>query len=191
MTVKPVRARLDADLGQLTVAGSSVADFGAVLLLSLFFSESSGRTSTKILLIVGLAVLVVLVAVALSRLQMSTGLDALLTSLQDTTAEIRVRVAIVLLVAFVAVAEKIGLEAILGAFLAGGILSAADKNTRSHPRFRAKLEAIGYGVLVPVFFVASGVRFDLTALTSSPSAFARVPLFLLALLLVRGLPAAL
>lgn len=119
------------------------------------------------------------------------GLDALLTRLQDTTAEIRVRIAVVLLVAFVAAAEKIGLEAILGAFLAGGILAAADKRAMSHPHLRAKLEAIGYGFLVPVFFVASGIRFDLNALTHSPAAFARVPLFLIALLLVRGLPAVL
>jgi len=59
----------------------------------------------------------------------------------------------------------------------------------THPNFRIKLEAIGYGFLVPVFFVTSGLRFDLGALLDSPSAFARVPLFLLALLLVRGLPA--
>jgi Kef-type K+ transport system membrane component KefB len=183
--------QLDKDLGQLAVAGSSVAEFGAVLLLSLFFSESSGSSSAKTVLIAGLAVLVVVIALALSRLNMSMRLDAVLTRLQDTTAEIRVRMAIVLLVGFAAVAEKIGLEAILGAFLAGGILAAADKQSMSHPYFRAKLEAIGYGFLVPVFFVASGIRLDLQALTQSPSAFARVPLFLVALLLVRGLPAAL
>jgi Kef-type K+ transport system membrane component KefB len=136
-------------------------------------------------------VLVVVNPLALSLLKMSMRLDAVLTRLQDTTAEIRVRLAIVLLVGFAAVAEKIGLEAILGAFLAGGILAAADKRSMSHPYFRAKLEAIGYGFLVPVFFVASGIRLDLQALTQSPSAFARVPLFLIALLLVRGLPAAL
>src|SRR5215207_8557482 len=49
--------------------------------------------------------------------------------------------------------------------------------------------AIGFGVFIPVFFVASGVRFDLGALTGSASALAMMPLFLLALLLVRGLPA--
>ncbi len=51
--------------------------------------------------------------------------------------------------------------------------------------------AIGYGFLIPVFFIASGLRFDLQALLDSPSAIARVPLFLLALLVVRALPAAL
>ncbi len=183
--------QLERDLGQLVVAAASVADFGAILLLSFFFSESGSGIAVKLVLVGGLVLLVAAVALGLSRLNMSMGVSALLTRLQDTTAEIRVRIAIVLLVGFVAVAQKIGLEAILGAFLAGAILAATDRDTMSHPHFRAKLDAIGYGFLVPVFFVASGIRFDLQALTDSPSAFARVPLFLLALLVVRGLPAAL
>jgi Kef-type K+ transport system membrane component KefB len=64
-----------------------------------------------------------------------------------------------------------------------------DRDSSSHPNFRTKLDAIGYGFLVPVFFVSSGIRLDLTGLLHSPSALARVPLFLLALLVVRGLPA--
>jgi len=139
--------QLERDLGQLTIAGASVADFGAALLLSLFFSEPAGRPTTKLVLLVGLVLLVVVVALAMSRLSMSMRLDVALTRLQDATADIRVRIAIVLLIAFVAVAERIGLEAILGAFLAGGILAAADKQTMSNPHFRAKLEAIGYGFL--------------------------------------------
>ena len=59
----------------------------------------------------------------------------------------------------------------------------------THPDLRRKLEAIGFGVFIPVFFVVSGIRFDLGALTGSAAALAAVPLFLLALLVVRGLPA--
>ncbi|MGH2721220.1 MAG: cation:proton antiporter, partial [Actinomycetota bacterium] len=59
----------------------------------------------------------------------------------------------------------------------------------THPHFRLKLEAIGYGLLIPVFFLASGMRFDLGSLVGSPGALARVPLFLLAILAARGLPA--
>ncbi|MGZ4174314.1 MAG: cation:proton antiporter domain-containing protein, partial [Solirubrobacteraceae bacterium] len=59
----------------------------------------------------------------------------------------------------------------------------------THPLLRLKLEAAGFGLFIPVFFISSGVRFDLNALFSSASTVARVPLFLLALLLVRGLPA--
>jgi Kef-type K+ transport system membrane component KefB len=59
----------------------------------------------------------------------------------------------------------------------------------THPQFRLKLEAAGFGVFIPVFFVTSGLRFDLNALFASPSTVARVPLFLLAIFLARGLPA--
>jgi Kef-type K+ transport system membrane component KefB len=112
-----------------------------------------------------------------------------LVRLQDTTAEIRVRAAVVLLVAFVALAEQFGLETILGAFLAGAVVGLVDRDATSHPRFRIKLEALGYGFLIPVFFVTSGLRLDLGGLVDDPAALARVPLFLLALLVVRGVPA--
>ena len=59
----------------------------------------------------------------------------------------------------------------------------------THPQFRLKLEAIGFGVFIPIFFVTSGLTFDLSALFASTSTIARVPLFLLAILLARGLPA--
>jgi Kef-type K+ transport system membrane component KefB len=95
-----------------------------------------------------------------------------------------------LLAIFVVLAERLGLEAILGAFLAGAILKLLDRDQAlTHPQFRQKLEAVGYGVFVPVFFVATGVRFDLTALFASATNLVRVPIFLAALLIVRGLPA--
>jgi Kef-type K+ transport system membrane component KefB len=131
------------------------------------------------------------VGVTLGRARRNIRLDAFLTRLQDTTAEIRVRIAVALLIGFVALAAKIGLQTILGAFLAGVVLNLVDRDTASHPVFRSKLDALGYGFLIPVFFVSSGVEFDLGALTRSPSVVARIPLFLLALLIVRGAPAAL
>ena len=183
--------QVEQPVGQLTVAASSVADFGAIVLLSLLFSGLSASVGSTLLLLGLFAVLAVVTVLALSRLGRSMRLNTALVRLQDTTAEIRVRIAVVLLIAFVAVAEHLGLETILGAFLAGAILNLVDRDTSTHPHFRLKLEAIGYGFVVPVFFVASGIRFDLDALLESPSAFLRVPLFLLALLVVRGAPAAL
>src|ERR671929_188461 len=95
-----------------------------------------------------------------------------------------------LLVGFAAIAQQLGLEAILGAFIAGAVISLVDADrVMTHPDFRRKLEAIGFGFFIPVFFVTSGVRFDLDALTASASNLAMVPVFLAALLVVRGLPA--
>jgi Kef-type K+ transport system membrane component KefB len=113
-----------------------------------------------------------------------------LIRLQDTTAEIRIRGSFVLLAVFVVLAEQFGLEAILGAFLAGAIINLVDRDqTMTHPQFRQKLEAVGYGVFVPIFFVATGVQLELDALFANATNLARVPLFLAALLLTRGLPA--
>jgi Kef-type K+ transport system membrane component KefB len=176
--------------GQLVIAASSIADFASVLLLTLLFSGEATGAGTKVLLI-GLFVLaVVAVALAVAGAEHSRRLSATLVRLQDTSAQIRVRGAIVLLVGMVALAEQLGLELILGAFAAGAILNHLDTDRgMTHPEFRLKLSAVGFGVFIPVFFVASGVRFDLDALFASGSAIAAVPAFLAALLVARGLPA--
>ncbi|HET7486782.1 MAG TPA: cation:proton antiporter [Acidimicrobiales bacterium] len=179
----------DQPLGQFTIAGATVADFGGVLLLSFLFSEAKGGPASRLVTVSLFAAVIAAVGFWLARAGRSMGVDAYLVRLQDTTAEIRVRIAVALLVGFVALAERVGLETILGAFLAGAVLGTVDRDTTSHPQFRTKLEAVGYGFVIPVFFVTSGLRFDLDALTSSPAAAARVPLFLAALLAVRGIPA--
>jgi len=179
-----------SSLGQLVIAAASIADFGAVILLSLFFSREATSTTTQLLLLGGFLLVVAAFLLALLGAQHSRRLSEVLVRLQDTTAQIRVRGAFLLMVAFVALAETLGLEVILGAFLAGAVLGLVDRDRMmTHPALRAKLEAVGFGVFIPVFFVSSGVLFDLDALLESASTAARVPLFLAALLLVRGLPA--
>jgi Kef-type K+ transport system membrane component KefB len=179
----------DRPLGQLVIAAATVADFAAVLLLSVLFSQSEGSATSRIIMFGVFIGVIVLVAVGMSRAGRSMRFGSLLDRLQDTTAEIRVRIAVALLIGFVALAVNVGLEAILGAFIAGAVLNFVDHDTMSHPHFRVKLEAIGYGFVIPVFFVASGMKLDLEGLFSSPAAAARIPVFLLALLVVRGVPA--
>lgn len=181
--------KADGTVGQTTIAAATIADFTAIVLLTLFFSASGGSTGSKLLLLGIFAGLVVVVALVLTRAGRSMRLGEVLVRLQDTTAEIRVRFAVLLLIAFVALAEGFGLETILGAFLAGAVVSLIDRDSSSHPHFRMKLDAIGYGFLVPVFFITSGVRLDLKGLFAQPSALILVPVFLLALLVIRGLPA--
>jgi len=178
------------DFGQLVIAGAMFAEFGSIILLSLFFSREATGTGTKVVLLIGFALLAAAFAFVVLRLERSARIAAVLLRLQDTTAQIRVRGAFVLLVAFVTLASLLGLETILGAFIAGVILRFVDGDRMmTHPQFRQKLEAIGFGVFIPVFFVSSGIRFDLAALLSSPASILRVPIFLVALLLVRGVPA--
>jgi Kef-type K+ transport system membrane component KefB len=182
---------ISTSFGQLVIAAASIADFGAIILLSLFFSGNGSSSTAGTLILLGLfAAVVVLVGLAIAGFEHSMRLSGVLARLQDTTAQIRVRAAFVLLIGFTALAEQVGLETILGAFAAGALVSLIDRDeAMTHPQFRLKLEAVGFGIFIPIFFVTSGLRFDLNALFSSASTVARVPLFLLAIYLVRGLPA--
>jgi Kef-type K+ transport system membrane component KefB len=180
---------IESTFGQLVIAAASIADFGAIILLSIFFSGEGGTGST-LLLLGALFVLAAVIFGVVRGAEHSMRIRADLLRLQDTTAQIRVRAALVLFVGFAALAETLGLEVILGAFIAGAIISLVDRDeVMTHPGFRRKLEAVGFGFFIPAFFVTSGVRFDLDALTASTSSVIMVPIFLAALLAVRGIPA--
>ncbi|MGW5580675.1 cation:proton antiporter [Micromonospora chokoriensis] len=174
--------------GQSIIVAATVADVLAIVLLSVLFGAEGGPgTRGALLLTFAAVVLVLILTVGLAgrwkRLQQ------VLLSLQETTAQIRVRLAVVLLVALTALAARFGLETILGAFVAGVVISVLDRRPRERPHFRAKLDAVGFGLLIPVFYVTTGLQLDLRGLLSDTSALLRVPVFLLALLVVRGVPA--
>ena len=111
------------------LAAGSIADFGAIILLSLFFSGEGGIGATLIL-IIGLILLAGVIFLATRAAEHSGRISADLLRLQNTTAQIRVRGAIVLLVGFAAVAQSLGLEVILGTFIAGAPAAAQSIATR-------------------------------------------------------------
>jgi Kef-type K+ transport system membrane component KefB len=175
--------------GQLVVAAASIAEVAPILLLSLFFSGESGSLGVKLVLLAGFVGFVAAVGLVILGAQRSMRVSAVLVRLQDTTAEIRVRGAFLLLTLFVVLASRFGLEAILGAFLAGATLKLVDRDQgMTHAFFHQKLEAVGFGVFIPFFFVSTGIKLDVASLFHGASTAERVPLFLAALLLVRGLP---
>lgn len=182
--------QVSTQFGQLVVAGASIAEIATIVLLSLFFSEETSSVGVRLVLLGLFGLSVAAAAVAVLGAEHSTRVSAALLRLQDTTAEIRIRASFLLLAVFVVLAEELEFEAILGAFFAGAIIKLVDRDrTMTHPQFRAKLEAVGYGVFVPFFFVSTGVNLDLDALFASAETIARVPIFLGALLVARGLPA--
>src|SRR5215203_5918514 len=193
--VVPVLAdagKSQSTLGQLVIAGSSVADFGAVILLSLFFSGDSSSVGATLLLIGAFVVLVIATGLALAEVEHSSRLSSALARLQDSSAQIRVRGAFLLLIGLVVIAQLFGLEVILGAFFAGAVLKLLDRDEMmTHTDFHTKLQAVGFGIFIPFFFITSGMQLDVGALLSGGATLALVPVFVLALLLARGLPAAL
>lgn len=176
--------------GQMVIAAASIADVATVILLSLFFSEQTAGVGVRLALFAAFGALCVaggLVIAAGGRLPSISGA---LLRLQDTTAQLRVRGAFVLLMVFSIIAQRFGLEAILGTFLAGMMLKLADRDgAMSHAHFHEKLTEAGFGFFIPVFFVASGLRLDANALFSDTSTLLHVPVLVMALYLIRGLPA--
>ncbi|WP_433294263.1 cation:proton antiporter [Actinoplanes sp. CA-030573] len=181
---------LTTPLGRLVTASGSLAEVLPVVLLSLLFTEHGaglGKQTALLLAFCGLAATAVVTVLGIERWPWLT---RTLVALQDTTAQIRVRAAVALLLGFAALAVQFGLEAILGAFLAGAAISLLDRDrAMSHRPFRGKLRAVGYGALIPFFFVATGMSLDVRGFVADAGNAVRVPLFLGALLLVRGVPA--
>ena len=181
----------DADLlktpnGRTVTAAASVAEFSAVVILALGFS-SGGDPALNIGLLAALAGVAVLVAAAGRRLGAHTVVTGTIDRLSGGTSQLRVRLSVATVVCFAALALALGLEVVLGAFFAGGILNVLDRGMKD-PTFRGRLDAIGYGFLIPVFFVTSGARLDLSSLSWWPDVLGVLALTF-ALLLARGLPA--
>jgi Kef-type K+ transport system membrane component KefB len=181
---------LNRPIGRVAIAGASAGEVAAVVLLSVGLSGGdtplAGRILLLVLLLAGLAV----IGLAVAGVEHSMRLSAMFVRLADTSAQIRVRWTVLLVAGLALAAQVLGFEAILGAFLAGMLVRALDPDPEhTHPLYPVKLEAVGYGLLVPVFFITSGLTLDLGGLMEHPGALATVPAFLLALLFVRGLPA--
>jgi len=177
--------------GQVIVAGASIAEIVPIILLSLLFSEDTsagvGAKLTLLAAFLGFTAAVIVVVLGLER---AHTVCKTLLDLQDTTAEIRVRGTVALLLVFASLATAFGLESILGAFLAGAALTLLDRDDdMTHTQFYTKLHAVGFGVFIPFFFVATGVSLDVRALVDQVSSLAKIPVFLVALLVVRALPA--
>ena len=179
--------------GQTILIVATVAEFSAVLLLSLFFGEDGTGVLTNLLVVVLYAVIAVVLWLVLRWVERQPRLTRQFEQMEGGTVQIRIRLALLILFVFLVVSQRFGLESILGAFAAGIVLGDLRRADRDDPAssFWPKVEALGFGFLIPLYFVTSGVRFDLSGLLNSPSALLRVPLFVVLFLVVRGVPAVL
>lgn len=162
--------------GQALLISALVADFATLLLISVVVAAlSHGLTFDLLLVLLLLGAFGTLARMGQLAAEVSR-LRRLVEELSHATAQIRVRGAFALMVAFIVLAEGLGTEIILGAFLAGAIISLLAE--REGSQLHMKMEAIGFGFFVPIFFIMVGVRFDLPALLSSSRALLLVPLLL-------------
>jgi Kef-type K+ transport system membrane component KefB len=177
--------QLSTHLGQLSMACASVSEFAAVALLSLLFTKETDSTSVRWALAGAFLGVIIVIGVVAARVSHARAVRRLFERLHGGTAQIRVRGSMMIMALFVVLAQEVGLEAILGALVAGALLGVLDRGAlREHAEFRAKLDAVGYGFLAPVFFIWSGMSIDLDALRDQPSRLVLIGVFFVAFLAV-------
>jgi Kef-type K+ transport system membrane component KefB len=170
--------------GTYLLAAGAMGEFGPILLITLAFSTR--RPVSEAAILVAFVVLAVAAAVVATR-GVGHGWPLLERTI-ETSGQLAVRIAVVTIFALATLAASLGLDLLLGGFVAGVIVRIALKD-REVAVFESKLTAVGYGFFIPFFFVVSGIKFNLSALADDPVDLLKVPLFLACFLLVRGVPA--
>jgi Kef-type K+ transport system membrane component KefB len=170
--------------GTYLLGAGAIGEFGPILLVTLILSTGHPIHEAVVLLVfIALAVFTGILAVRSAWRGWP-----LVERTFETSSQLAVRLAVVLVFSLVALAAQLGLDLLLGGFVAGMITRVALRG-RELAVFDSKLTAVGYGLLIPFFFVTSGMAFDLDALTSSTTALLKVPMFVALFLIVRGVPA--
>jgi len=178
------------EFGQLVMTAAALGEIVPIMLLSLFFSAASKTTEDQAVSLAIFLILLVIIGLTLAQVRRLQRLDRLLDYLEERSGQLRVRAALTLALACGVLAYRFGFASILGAFAAGLLVRLIEISGHApNPQFQTKLEGIGFGFLIPIFFITVGVSYQLKSLLTHPSALAEVPLFLLAILAVRGLPA--
>ena len=174
---------LGGQFGRYVLAAGAVGELFPIIAISLFLTKRDEFVA------IGSLVAIAAAAVLLTTLPRILGDDrvrAIIAQGQRATAQTTLRWSVVLLLGLLALAERFGLDVVLGAVLAGMVLRTwlRREDLEVHP-LEEKLDAVGYGIFIPIFFVTSGMTLDVPAMVKDPL---RLLIFLGLLLVVRGLP---
>ncbi len=180
------KGQLGTESGQYFLIAALVADIATLTLLTLVIASMSGGLKLSVLLILVLGLAFALTARIGKVFASVPILKQIVAELSHATSQIQVRGAFALMVAWVVLAEALGMEMILGAFLAGVFVSLMAGP--EHSLLREKLDAIGFGFFVPIFFIMVGVEFNLLVLFSSAKVLLLVPLLLFTAYAVKLIP---
>ena len=176
---------LEGEFGAFVMAAGAVGELGPIVLIALLLTGSADR-SLSVLLLVLFALVAVAAAVAAPHVRPHR-IVAVIEKTMEATGQLAVRLSVLVLAALVYLTSQLGLDVVLGAFSAGMLVSIA-AGPASRRVLQPKLDAVAFGVFVPIFFVVTGMRFDLDAVIGDSAGIAKLALFLVLLLVVRGLP---
>jgi Kef-type K+ transport system membrane component KefB len=175
---------LHTRFGSYILAIGGAGEFLPIVAIALFLSGDNPFESTVLLMAF---VFLAAAAVAVALRPTPPRVVELLGRTLDSSSQLPIRIAMLLIALLVWVASELGLDILLGAFVAGLVVRLANKGSQAH-LIEQKLSSIAFGVFVPIFFVVSGMGFDVDAFVDEPVTLLRVPLFLVLFLVARGTP---
>jgi Kef-type K+ transport system membrane component KefB len=170
--------------GSVMLSVGAIGEFGPVVAVAILLTQRDSRI-TLLLLLVFVAVAVV--AALLATQVHPPRFIALLRRHLHSTSQLPIRISVLLVFVLVYLTLKLSLDVLLGAFAAGVVVRLFIPAEDYEP-VTSKLEAIGFGFLIPIFFIVSGIHFDLHALVHKPKVLLLVPVFAVLFLLTRGVP---
>jgi Kef-type K+ transport system membrane component KefB/Trk K+ transport system NAD-binding subunit len=180
------RGMIVGKFGQAILFSALIADFATMFLITVMVAVLSAGLTFNILLI-GLLFVAFFVILRFGRFfNQLPAARRVFQELSHATAQIKIRAAFTIMLIFVVLSEVLGTEIILGAFLAGACIALLMTSDDAHVAH--ELDSIGYGFLIPIFFIKVGVDFNVQALLVNPTAMLLVPLLILAAIVVKVLP---
>ncbi len=182
----------DSALGRYVMAAGAVGEFVPIVLYAVLLNPHGKPLSAVIAL--NLFVIIVLFGLWAARKWNPENLTRVIRDTMHTSGQVAVRLSMVLLAGSAFVAVRFGLESLLGAFAAGVLVAQVLRRIDKPAEVKAvftKYEAVGFGLLIPFYFIITGAKFDLNALLASPWLFALAGLFVVLFFVIRGLPTAL
>ncbi|MGZ8918980.1 MAG: cation:proton antiporter [Methylobacter sp.] len=179
------RGELNSNFGTYMVAAAAVGEFGPLVVISMLVIPTHGTVVHTLFMVT--FILIAFIAAHLALSTRSSRLIEILAHTMQSSGQLPVRICILLQILFVTLAAKFGLNIVMGAFTAG-ILAGLVIKGKEGELLLHKLDAIGYGFLIPIFFIVAGMKFEVSALWSAPLAPVQVALLLGLLVLVRGVP---
>ncbi len=171
-------------IGPTVLSVGAIGEFGPIVAVAILLTNRDARLTFFLL---ALFVAVAVVAALLAMQVHPPRFVALMRRHLHSTAQLPVRISVLLVILLVYLAIKLSLDVLLGAFAAGVVVRLFIKGEDSEP-ITSKLEAIGFGFLIPIFFIESGITFDLQALVHQPKVLLLVPMFTAIFLVTRGIP---
>jgi Kef-type K+ transport system membrane component KefB len=183
------RGLLDRPFGQTVFGACVLAEVMPITLLSVFYATDHDTPAQQLGRVLGIAALAAAVAAVMAFTARSRWMNDRFPPDERPTTQIRIRQTMLVLVGLVVAAHGVGVEVILGALAAGVVVGAVRKRDSSTEMYYAKIEAMGFGMFIPIFFVSVGMCFDVQSLLASPANMLKIPVFLSLLLVARGLPA--